>query len=80
MSKVVDGFPGNCKGRITRYPWDQWLDGQTWELTPGEDFGTSVATFRRVLHSAATARGRKYITRLNDGKLYIQAIGGPAAR
>ena len=55
-----------------RYPWDEWFDGEVWELTPGEDF-TSLKTIRSGIYEAAVARGCRVSTRQKDGFLYIQA-------
>ena len=36
MARKVDKFPELPSQ--SRYPWDSWLDGDIWELTPGDDF------------------------------------------
>jgi len=40
-----------------KYPWDQWLDGDVWQLTHGEDFTTEVANFRSWAYHNARKRG-----------------------
>lgn len=59
--------------RKIRYPWDQWLDGDVWELTPGKDFTISVASFRSGAFYNAKIRGMKIRTARKDDKLIIQA-------
>ena len=31
-----------------KYPWEKWLDGQTWKLTHGEDFTCKITNFRQM--------------------------------
>lgn len=56
-----------------KYPWTTWLDGQAWELTPGEDFLLSVFNMRAMAYGAATRKGLKVRTADRNGKLIIQA-------
>lgn len=59
--------------RPYRYPWEKWLDGSVWELTIGEDFKTSVQSFRSNAFYNAKIRGMKIRTIRKDDKLIIQA-------
>jgi hypothetical protein len=36
VARKVERFPELPSQ--SRYPWESWLDGDIWELTPGEDF------------------------------------------
>jgi hypothetical protein len=54
------------------YPWSDWLDGQIWELTPGEDFKVSVAAFQAMAHKYARNYDMKIRTKQRDGKLLLQ--------
>ena len=58
-----------------RYPWEQWLDGQIWELTRGEDFSSKPETFRRSVYLAAERIDKKVLTRVMGDRLVVQAIG-----
>lgn len=73
MARVISEFPGNPAGRPTKYPWKDWLDGQIWELVPGEDFHVSPSGFRSAMARQARLAGLKARTRLVDGVLVVQA-------
>lgn len=59
MAIKVDAFPDLPKPpnvpKNRKYFWEQWLDGDPWCLTPGEDFTVSVRIFRQN----ATAYARR---------------------
>ena len=42
-----------------QYPWDQWLDGDIWQLTQGEDFQTHPLMMERIIRTRATTRQAK---------------------
>jgi hypothetical protein len=52
-----------------KYPWDEWLDGNVWRLTVGEDFTVEKAAFRTAAYAAAARR-------LPPGKLRIANESG----
>jgi hypothetical protein len=54
MPRVLDRFPDSP---MAKYPWDEWLDGRVWELTPGEDFAAKPSTFRANAQLQAKKRG-----------------------
>jgi len=56
-----------------QYPWEEWLDGDVWELTAGEDFLTSVHAFRGNAYMAAYRRSMKASIQVRDGKVFLQA-------
>ena len=63
------------KGRPSKYPWDEWLDGQARILTPGEDFDATIQSFRTLAHGVANRRGLRLRTaERQDGRFQIQAI------
>lgn len=41
------------------YPWDEWLDGDIWQITEGDDFATHPLMMERIIRTRATARGAK---------------------
>lgn len=57
-----------------RYPWEQWFDGQLWELTKGADFKTEPASFRSAAFLQAKRRDIKLRTRVVGDKFYLQAL------
>jgi len=42
-----------------QYPWDQWLDGDIWQLIHGEDFQTHPLMMERIIRTRAVTRGAK---------------------
>jgi hypothetical protein len=54
MARAVDG-PLPAAQR--RYPWEQWSDGQVWELTRGEDFEVTAGSFRDTARGWAREHG-----------------------
>lgn len=71
MAKRLESFPSLPSQ--SRYPWDEWLDGQPWEVRPGEDFDSRASTFVGNARLQARRRGGKIRTRnLGDGGLVIQ--------
>lgn len=68
-------------GPAALYPWDEWLNGETWELRQGSDYPTPTERFRQTAWEAARTRGMKIATRLlRDGAgegLAIRAYARP---
>jgi hypothetical protein len=84
MARVVEEFP--VQPTHSKYPWQDWLNGQVWELIPGEDFQGKPATFRSVAIGQAKKRGGKVRTSLFRAKqegekdrLYVQFVNGSEA-
>ena len=44
MAETVQGFKFP-----SRYPWDQWANGEQWKLKQGEDFHAAVGCFEEEL-------------------------------
>lgn len=62
---------------VSRYPWDEWLDGNEWLLTQEEDFPDTQLKFMAVrVRLVGKKRGLRVRTMLNskEGTLGIQAI------
>ena len=59
--KVLEFFDGTPKGDHgnSKYPWNQWGDGNIWEITLGTDFDCKVVSMRGVLYSYAKRAGLK---------------------
>jgi len=64
MARVIDTFP--APKTTSRYPWDEWLDGQIRELVAGEDFTSKPETLRQNAALQAQKRGGRAKTRLLD--------------
>jgi hypothetical protein len=78
MAHTLDRFPISN----SRFAWDQWLDGQVWELLAGDDFDASKpATFRRNARVQAKERGGDVRTQLleREGRevIVLQFVRGP---
>lgn len=76
MARKLDKFDWNKTKRKGKYPWDSWLDGETYELVRGKDFNIDVEAFRTSVAGAAATRGFVVSTHRPDKKgnsLVIQA-------
>jgi hypothetical protein len=62
MARKVDEFPDAPSQ--ARYPWDEWLDGDVWELIAGEDFNGKPESLRSVADVQARKRGGRIQARL----------------
>jgi hypothetical protein len=76
MAERLSGREWPAQERYGKYPWKEWLDGGTWQLTPGEDFTTAMEVFRRAAHAAAQARHGKVRTAVRNGHFLLQFLPG----
>lgn len=68
MAQTLERFP--VAGGQPRYPWEQWLDGQVWQLAKGDDYTSKATTVIANARTQAKRRGGAVCTRLlNDGGL-----------
>ena len=61
MPRKLERFPAVA---TRRYDWDQLLNGETWELLPGEDFMARPSTLIANARYQARRRGGTVRTRL----------------
>lgn len=77
MPRVLEELPraarGAGSGRVEKYPFDEWFDGNVYELVEGEDFEAKRSTLATVIHNAATKRDLIVATRMTQDGLAIQA-------
>jgi hypothetical protein len=76
MPRVLDGLPKTTRGNVGRsekYPFDEWFDGNVYELVEGEDFESKRSTLATVIHNAATKRDLIVQTRMTQDGIAIQA-------
>ena len=59
--RQLEQFP---MAATARYPWDQLLDGNTWELVHGDDFVSRPTTLIQNARMQAKRRGGNVRTRL----------------
>jgi hypothetical protein len=70
------------------YPWEEWLNGDIWKITEGEDFQTHPLMMERIIRTRATGRKAKVRMRhvANNGNpwgsivLQRTDITGPSER
>jgi hypothetical protein len=78
VATKIEQFPAAPSQNV--YPWDEWLDGDVWELVPGEDFKGKPATFRASAVAQAARRDGKVrtqrIERDGEERLYVQFYRG----
>jgi hypothetical protein len=61
MPRKLDRFPAAA---TSRYPWDELLNGDPWELVSGEDFASKPTTLIANARVQAKRRGGMVRTRL----------------
>lgn len=57
-------------GRREIYPYDDWFDGQVYELTSPDDFTVNIRTMRLYIKRAAERRGLKVVVE-HDGEVIV---------
>jgi hypothetical protein len=67
------------KRRGSSYPWAEWFDGKTRELVRGEDFTSTLKSFRTTAYVAAkragvTVRSELRVTETRES-IIIKAVG-----
>ena len=74
MAKQVSDEAVDFKIASGRYAsqWLQWLDGNIWELVPGQDFTCSVRAFKAHCYYIARTYGTRIRTKVQDGLFYLQ--------
>lgn len=77
MAKVIENFEFYRNSPKGHYKWDEWLDGQIWELTEGLDYFVSIGSFRVSILKAAKKRGIKARTSATPCGIVIQALKNP---
>jgi hypothetical protein len=61
MARKLERFPAAA---TSRYPWDDLLDGDPWELVYGEDFKSKPSTLIANARLQAKKRGGNVRTRI----------------
>jgi hypothetical protein len=93
MATKLTEFNFDAPSRMTSgdkaiYPWDDWFDGDIWQLEQGTDFDTHPLMMERIIRTRATGKGAKIRMRhqpLNGdswGVIVLERtdIEGPEAR
>lgn len=63
--------------RRTKYPWDEWLNGDMWVLEQGKDFTSAPERMRQVIGMTARYRGLRVKTSVNKAEnlVAVQVVG-----
>jgi hypothetical protein len=54
------------RGGKDPYPWDQWFDGDIWQITYGEDFDSHPLMMERIIRTRIVGR---------EGKVALRHVG-----
>jgi hypothetical protein len=54
------------RGRRSRYPWGEWMDGSAWRIRRGVDFEVSAESMAQHIRNRARDRGMSAHARLVD--------------
>lgn len=77
MAKVVKeyAFKDGRKGR-QRYPWELWMNGQTWALEQGVDFDAKPISFANNAKSFAKRNDsiKEVLAQVEGTTVYVKAI------
>jgi hypothetical protein len=68
VARKLEAFPGLS---TRRYPWEEWLNGDVWQLFPDEDFTSKTRTIVAAARSRAKKMNGTVRTRLlqsDDGR------------
>jgi hypothetical protein len=65
VAQKLDSFPGLS---TRRYPWEEWLNGEVWQLFPEEDFTAKTRTIVATARARAKGMGGTVRTRLLQGE------------
>jgi hypothetical protein len=71
MANQLTEFPSKPR---RRYPWDEWLNGEVWQVQQGEDFDCTMASFYTLLWVTAKTRGGKARTTRDGNTLTFQFV------
>lgn len=71
----MESFPWvePARGRPARYPWGEWLSGDTWMIRQHEDFDVSIRNMRVQIGNAARRRGCRARIHANGGMIVFRA-------
>lgn len=72
MAKKLSGYDWHDSRKI--YPWDEWLDGNVWELRQGEDFDCKPVSMKTTAQAAGRTRGLSVHVSCGERTVLIQAI------
>jgi hypothetical protein len=72
----MSSFPAT-QGRPQVYPWDEWTNGEIWDLDYGRDFFCEPKSFRTLVHRTAQVYGLRARTKFGSDKKVIISFYDP---
>lgn len=71
MAEVLDSY--DFATNASRYPWDEWMDGQIRKLVGGKDFQVKTTSLITSAKKAAAKRGKGLNVRTDGNDVVLQA-------
>lgn len=64
MATRLKGFDFDAPSTLTTtekatYPWEDWFDGDVWQIEAGEDFTTHPLMMERIIRTRASSKNHK---------------------
>ena len=73
MPEIVDELPkARRRGKASKWPWDELLDGQVWFISNEELGSTKASGFVSGAYAAASAREMSVACRIAPDGVYLQ--------
>lgn len=76
MARKVENSRALVPAARNVYPWDEWFDGDVWELAQGEDFHCQTDSFKSCAYQKARNMGIGLVIKSNEkrpGTVRLQA-------
>lgn len=76
MAEQLTEWPQWRATRRSKYPWDEWFNGNVWLLEQGRDFDATPERMRQMIGMTARKRGIKVRTSVNkpENKVALQMV------
>jgi len=77
MAKKLKEWPQGrvMRGAYSKYPWEEWMDGNIWMLKQGEDFFADMRSMRVMCYNTAKKFDLRVNTTVVDERtLVIKAV------
>ena len=59
MAKKLKSFEFTGRRGNRKYPWEEWTNGEVWEVTAFKDFDCSTGSFAQAAYQQARRMGKK---------------------
>jgi hypothetical protein len=71
MAEKLKEFKFQTRGP-RKYDWDQWMDGEIWRVSQGQDFDPPPRNFLSSLHNMAKRKGMKVRANVEGNSVVFQ--------